>query len=133
MDCIRFQDPIYLFAPKYKHIAGEEEYAFLGVRKLCHPHCKDEKGDNLSETVFESIYRHSFDRSRDIQRYGQKLTKELAHIKECKNEHLREEKVKSTIEEYAAKLAYCSRESESTVNQLPPPLMVGGRGFQPSI
>lgn len=116
LDCIRFQDPIYLFAPEYKHIAGEEEYAFLGVRKLCHPHCKDEKGNNLSETVFESIYRHSFDRSRDIQRYGQKLTKELAHIMECKDEHSREEKVKSTIEEYAAKLAYCSRDSESTVN-----------------
>lgn len=116
LDCIRFQDPIYLFAPEYQHTTGEEEYAFLGVRKLCHPYCKDEKGENISETVFESIYRHSFDRSRDIQRYGQKLTKELIHIKECVDEHSREEKVKTTIEKYAAKLAYCARDSESTVN-----------------
>lgn len=116
LDCIRFQNPVYLFAPQYQHIIGEEEYAFLGVRKLCHPHCKDEKGNNLSETVFESIYRHSFDRSRDIQRYGQKLTKELARIKQCRDEHEREEAVKTTIEKYAAQLAYCTRDSESTVN-----------------
>lgn len=116
LDCIRFQEQDYLFAPEYQGIAGEEEYAFLGVRKLCHPHCKDENGNHLSETVFESIYRHSFDRSRDIQRYGQWLTKELDRIKQCVDEHAREEMVKTTIERYAAKLAYCARDSESTAN-----------------
>lgn len=116
LDCIRNQDEIFLFNPEVKSVMGMEEFAFVGVKNLCHPYCYDSDGNNQSESVFSSIYRHSFDRSRDIQRYGEYLTKNINHIRQCGSEHEREELVKQMIEDLAASLAYCSKQSESTVN-----------------
>lgn len=116
LDCIRRQEDCYLFAPNLKNIEGSEEFAFVGVKKLCHPYCLNTDGSHQSESVFSSIYRHSFDRSRDIQRYGEILTKSMDEIRECVSETAREELVKEKIEELAASLAYCSKQSESTVN-----------------
>lgn len=116
LDCIRAQDDYYLFKPEFKDENGLEEYAFVGVNNLCHPYCLNSDGSHQNESVFMSIYRHSFDRSRDIQRYGEKLTQNIDRIKRCKDAHDREEIVKQIIEEEASVLAYCSKQSESTVN-----------------
>lgn len=116
LDCIRNQDPTFLYKPEVKDVMGMEEIAFVGVSKLCHPYCLDANGNNQSESIFSSIYRHSFDRSRDIQRYGEFLTKNINIIRKCNDEHEREELVKQKIEDLAASLAYCSKQSESTAN-----------------
>lgn len=116
LDCIKEQEPCYLFDPSLQNKIGSEEYSFVGVNKLCHPYCKDEKNNNVCESVFDSIYRHSFDRSRDIQRFGVELTKKMNSIKNKNSEHEREEIVKQTIEDLAASLAYRDKQSESTVN-----------------
>ncbi len=116
VDCIKEQEDCYLYDPTMKNKKGEEEYAFVGVYQLCHPYCKREDGSNVYESIFECIYRHSFDRSRDIQRFGEELTNQLPSIKACKNQHVREEKVKSIIEDMAASLAYNTKKTESTVN-----------------
>ena len=78
-----------------------QEKAFVGVNKLCHPYAK-----HLAESVFESIYRHSFDRARDIQEYGQMLTDNIEEI--CKYDTFlgRGEKVKELIEKKAAEMAF---------------------------
>lgn len=114
--CIGDQDDDLLYDSSVKNREGMKEYAFVGVSKLCHPYCMTKDGRNQSESVFTSIYRHSFDRSRDIQRYGEYLTKKIEYIRACKTEHEREEYVKQAIEELAATLAYCEKQSESTVN-----------------
>lgn len=116
IDCIRQQDSSYLFDPSLRNTAGMEEYSFVGVTQLCHPYCKDANGISVSESVFQSIYRHSFDRSRDIQRYGDELTRRLGDIRKYENEKRRGEEIKHIIEQLAASLAYCSKKSESTVN-----------------
>lgn len=116
LDCIREQDPYYLYAPELLNKSNSEEYAFVGVDKLCHPYCKTKDGTNQNETVYQSIYRHSFDRSRDIQRYGEELTRNIERIRGCVSQHQREELVKQIIEDLASTLAYCSKQSESTVN-----------------
>lgn len=116
LDCIKEQETCYLFDPSFQGKLGCEEYSFVGVNKLCHPYCKDENNNNVNESVFDSIYRHSFDRSRDIQRFGVELTKKMHEIKNKTSEHEREEVVKQTIEDLAASLAYRDKQSESTVN-----------------
>lgn len=116
LDCIREQDSLYLFEPELKEKEGSEEYAFVGVHGLCHPYCYNLDGTHQSESVFMSIYRHSFDRTRDIQRFGEEITKNINKIRNCRDGHEREELVKKIIEELAASLAYCSKQSESTVN-----------------
>lgn len=116
MECIHEQNPHFLFAPECQLNEGQEEYAFVGIEGLCHPYCVDSDGRNIRETLFSCIYRHSFDRTRDIQRYGEQLTAKLGKIKKCENERSREETVKEIIEDLAASLAYCSIKSESTVN-----------------
>lgn len=116
MECIHNQSAQFLFDPTYQSKIGSEEYAFVGITGLCHPYCKDISGKSVRESLFMCIYRHSFDRSRDIQRYGEELTKNMSTIRACVDEHSREETVKQIIEDLAARLAYCSRKSESTVN-----------------
>lgn len=75
--------------------------AFVGVDRLCHPYAQ-----HLTESVFDSIYRHSFDRARDIQEYGQMLTDNMEEIRKCDTILERGEKVKELIEEKAAKMAF---------------------------
>ena len=99
-DCISYQSPDLLFNPKYLD-SKEYEKAFIGVDALCHPYIKD-----LKETVFECIYRHSFDRSRDIQDYGKALTQRIHVIKAIDDERSRGEYVKTIIERQAALLTF---------------------------
>lgn len=101
LECIHNQADEYLFDPTQKRKPGMEEYAFLGIKKFCHPYVQ-----GAVESVFDSIYRHSFDRARDIQEYGNMLTLYMKEIRDCKDEASRTEKVKKKIEEYAALLAY---------------------------
>lgn len=116
LGCIKEQDPLYLFDASQKEKEGLEEYAFVGVKSLCHPYCLNSDGTHQTESLFTSIYRHSFDRSRDIQRFGEELTNNIERIKACEDTHDREELVKQIIEDLASSLAYCSKQSESTVN-----------------
>lgn len=106
-ETIRKQQSGYLYSPELKGKEGREEEAFVGVNELCHPYVK-----NLKETVFESIYRHSFDRSRDIQEYGQMLTKKMPEIREIDDVKKRGEKVKTYIEIKAAELAFTAYENK---------------------
>ncbi len=115
-ECIAHQEDSFLFDCNSKTIQGRQDYAFVGINKLCHPYCLNSDSSHKTETLFECIYRHSFDRSRDIQRYGEYLTQNLDEFKACKNESEREETVKQKIEELAASLAYCDNQAESTVN-----------------
>lgn len=101
LECIHNQADEYLFDPSLKQKPGMEEYAFLGIQRFCHPYVK-----GAIETVFDSIYRHSFDRARDIQEYGQVLTSHMDEIRDCRDEVRRSEKVKKIIEDYAATLTY---------------------------
>lgn len=100
-ECIGNQDPDYLFEPSLAKVDGREEEAFVGVKTLCHPY-----NLALSESVFDSIFRHSFDRARDIQEYGRVLTEHMPEIKKIATVLGRGEKVKELIEETAAELAF---------------------------
>lgn len=100
-ECIKHQDPEYLYDPSLVGIDGREAEAFVGVNSLCHPY-----NLALSETVFESIYRHSFDRARDIQIYGAVLTAHMDEIRNISTVLGRGEKVKELIEQTAAELAF---------------------------
>ena len=100
-ECIGNQDPDYLFEPSLAKMDGMEEEAFVGVKTLCHPY-----NLALSESVFDSIFRHSFDRAHDIQEYGRVLTEHMPEIKKIATVLGRGEKVKELIEETAAELAF---------------------------
>lgn len=68
---------------------------------------KFEKLNNYyMESVFDSIFRHSFDRAHDIQEYGRVLTEHMPEIKKIATVLGRGEKVKELIEETAAELAF---------------------------
>lgn len=77
----------------------DPETAFVGVNSLCHPYVLGQK-----ETVFDSIYRHSFDRARDIQHHGKALSKKISEFKTISDIKEREETVKKAIEDTAASL-----------------------------
>lgn len=100
--CIRDEAPQFLYD---KNILNENEnayeMAFVGTDVLCHPFVKD-----LTETVFNSIYRHSFDRARDIQEYGRYLSTKIDELRKTNSSVERGEKVKKYIEDHAAKLAF---------------------------
>lgn len=103
--CISDEWDSYLYNPKLKKKLGKQEEAFVGVEKLCHPYV-----EKLEETVFESIYRHSFDRARDIQDYGKMLSEKLSELRNIDTEKARGEAVKTYIENKAAELAFTAYE-----------------------
>lgn len=111
-DCIKNQQDEFLFDPSLKNQPERVEEAFVGVSKLCHPYARE-----LTESVFESIYRHSFDRTRDIQEYGEMLTNNMDKIRKCKTDLERGEKVKWLIEEKAAELAFYDGTEKATKNK----------------
>lgn len=100
-ECIYHQQDEYLFDPRLLNRGGSIEMAFVGVDRLCHPYAQ-----HLAESVFDSIYRHSFDRARDIQEYGQMLTEHMDEIRACDTVLERGEKVKELIEKKAAEMAF---------------------------
>lgn len=104
-DCIMHQSDEFLFDPSLKSNNERIEEAFVGTKSLCHPYVVGEE-----ETVFESIYRHSFDRSRDIQDYGRVLTDIVPMLRD-KDENERSRLVKNCIENHAAKLTFTLKAS----------------------
>ncbi len=110
-DCIRNQDDNLLFDPCLKNDRDRLEEAFLGVDKLYHPYTT-----KLSESIFDIIYRHSFDRTRDIQEYGEMLTANLNKIRSCGTVLERGELIKSLIGVKAAELAFCDEGSIAAAN-----------------
>lgn len=110
-DCISFESSKYLFSSSAKK-ANRLDYAFVGVESLCHPYVKGAK-----ETLFDSIYRHSFDRTRDIQEYGKALSSIVKELKNIEEERLREEKVKKTIEKTAAILMIGDENTSNSLNE----------------
>lgn len=105
LKCIEDEWDSYLYNSKLKRKPGKQEEAFVGVGKLCHPYV-----EKLEETVFESIYRHSFDRARDIQDYGKMLSEKLPELRNIDTEKARGEAVKTYIENKAAELAFTEYE-----------------------
>ena len=108
-ECIAHQNSFLLYSPELADRPGHEDYAFVGVNKICHPYVSNE-----AESIFDIIYRHSFDRTRDIQDYGQALTAKMEKIKKCSTEEERGVIVKETIEETAARLAYNTNKANRT-------------------
>ena len=108
-DCIKNQNPHLLFAPEKLRTTGHEDEAFVGVDGICHPYVNGE-----IESIFDIIYRHSFDRTRDIQYYGQALTMVLQRLRNATDINERGTITKETIEATAAKLAYNSDKSTSS-------------------
>lgn len=100
-ECIAHQSKDLLFNPLLLGKPGREDEAFVGVKKICHPYVP-----NIAESVFDIIYRHSFDRTRDMQDYGQALTAKIDEIRACETESDRSVVVKTIIEKTAARLAY---------------------------
>lgn len=110
-ECICHQRDEFLFDPRLLNKGGSIEMAFVGVDRLCHPYAQ-----HLTESVFDSIYRHSFDRARDIQEYGQMLTDNMEEIRKCDTILERGEKVKELIEEKAAKMAFVDGVEDASKN-----------------
>lgn len=111
-ECIEHQDKSLLYLPELAKRKGSEDKAFVGVDTICHPYVA-----NASECIFDIIYRHSFDRTRDIQDYGQALTARMQDIKSTISEAERGVLVKEIIEETAARLAYnTNRATRSSEN-----------------
>ncbi len=110
-ECICHQRDEFLFDPRLLNKGDSIEMAFVGVDRLCHPYAQ-----HLTESVFDSIYRHSFDRARDIQEYGQMLTENMEEIRKCDTILERGEKVKELIEEKAAKMAFVDGVEDASKN-----------------
>lgn len=107
-ECIKKQDPALLYDADLLK-CGKVEEAFVGIERICHPYV-----DNCTESIFDIIYRHSFDRTRDIQEYGEALTKCIEEIREEIDENERGQIVKRIIEDTAAKLAFNSNKATNS-------------------
>lgn len=108
---IKIQPDDYLFNP---NLIKNNNYAeaFIGIDRLCHPYVKGE-----DETIFECIYRHSFDRAREIQYIGEALAVNLEEIKKMDSQTKRAEKVKEIIESTSANLLFLSSASSTSGNR----------------
>ena len=109
---IKNQHPSFLCKPELRNVEGMHDEAFVGLSKLPHPHV-----NGKSETIFQSIYRHSFDRAREIQLFGEAITNNLDKIRDKEVVSEREEEVKSIIETTAANLLFPSSESQASADR----------------
>lgn len=108
---IKIQHPNYLYNPKLIE-KGNFAEAFIGINRLCHPYVT-----GADESIFECIYRHSFDRAREIQYIGNVLATNLDEIRNKKTQSEREEKVKRIIETTAADLLFLSSSTSASGNR----------------
>lgn len=108
---IKIQHTDYLFNPR---LIANNNYAeaFIGINKLCHPYVTGEE-----ESIFECIYRHTFDRAREIQYIGDALAVNLEEIKKLESQTKREEKVKEIIETTSADLLFLSSPISTSGNR----------------
>ncbi|WP_288147273.1 hypothetical protein [Thomasclavelia cocleata] len=79
---------------------NDENYAmkFVGFTEIEHPTVKKKEG------LFEVLYRHSFDRPRDIQQFGDAISSKIQRLKECSEEE-RISEVKQIIRDTAITIA----------------------------
>ena len=104
-DSIREEkNPAMLFSPDEAN--NNPEFALVGIDKLCHHYVKDS-----SESLFDCLYRHSFDRARDIQEYGKTFAKNMSEIRLIQDYDDRAEHIKRKIEETASRLLLSVSES----------------------
>lgn len=108
---IKVQPSKYLYNPKLI-TKGNYAEAFIGVSMLCHPYVA-----GTTESIFDCIYRHSFDRAREIQCIGDELARNMDEIKRIKLQSKREEKVKRIIESKAADLLFLSSGTSASGNR----------------
>lgn len=108
---IKAQHPNYLYNPNLIE-KGNYTEAFIGISRLCHPYVT-----GADESIFECIYRHSFDRAREIQFIGNALATSLDEIKKKKTQSEREEKVKKIIESTAADLLFFASGTSASGNR----------------
>ena len=108
---IKIQHSDYLYDP-YLIEKGRYAEAFIGISRLCHPYVTGE-----DESIFECIYRHSFDRAREIQYIGDVLASNIEEIRAMKNQIERGEKVKEIIESTAADLLFLSSGTSESGNR----------------
>lgn len=108
---IKIQHANYLFNPS---LIDNNNYAeaFIGINRLCHPYVAGK-----DETIFECIYRHSFDRAREIQYIGDALAVNLEKIRTMESQTKREEKVKEIIESTSANLLFLSSATSTSGNR----------------
>lgn len=91
---------------------GRYAEAFVGINRLCHPHVTDQ-----TESLFECIYRHSFDRAREIQYIGDALALNLHKIRNMETQSEREEQVKRIIEATSADLLFRTSGTSASGNR----------------
>lgn len=108
---IKIQHPDYLYNPNLIE-KGNYAEAFIGISKLCHPYVTGK-----AESIFECIYRHSFDRAREIQYMGHALASNINEIREKKSQSEREERVKEIIESTAANLLFLASGTSASGNR----------------
>lgn len=108
---IKVQPYEYLFNPKLIE-KGRYAEAFVGISRLCHPYV-----DGKDESLFDCIYRHTFDRAREIQYIGDALALNLNKIKNMNNQVEREEQVKRIIESTAADLLFLTSGNSTSGNR----------------
>lgn len=108
---IKIQPSEYLFNPSLIE-KGRYSEAFVGISRLCHPYVTGKE-----ESLFECIYRHSFDRAREIQYIGDALAQKINEIREMKTQEEREEQVKQIIEYTAANLVFLTSGNSTSGNR----------------
>ncbi len=108
---IKIQPSEYLYNPKLIE-KGRYAEAFVGISRLCHPYV-----DGKAESLFECIYRHTFDRAREIQYIGDALAVNLHKIRDMKTQAEREEQVKRIIESTAADLLFLTLGNSASGNK----------------
>ena len=108
---IKAQHPDYLFNPGF---IEKNNYAegFVGVERLCHPHVK-----GADESLFDCIYRHTFDRAREIQYIGDALAVNIHKLKQLSSQTERAEEVKRIIETTAADLLFLTSGTSASGNK----------------
>ncbi|MCL2821914.1 MAG: hypothetical protein FWD86_01795, partial [Firmicutes bacterium] len=92
----------HLFDNKTK--TNKHNRAFVGVDTVTHATVKKENGAFEEEDVFDCIYRHSFDRARDIQEHGKALSKIIETLKNTQLEKDKKTIVRKTIKETAKEI-----------------------------
>lgn len=108
---IKIQHPNFLYNPILLK-KGLYAEAFVGVDRLCHPHVNGKE-----ESLFECIYRHCFDRAREIQYIGDALALNVDKLKAMKSLKERQEHVKKIIEETAANLVFLTSGTSAAGNR----------------
>lgn len=108
---IKIQPSNYLYNPNLIE-KGMYAEAFVGINRLCHPYVVGK-----DESLFECIYRHSFDRAREIQYIGEALALKIEEIKNAITQKDRAEIVKRTIESTAANLLFLTSGNSTAGNR----------------